>query len=650
MSELTGLDPATAATPRDPRIAALLNTGMADRQGGGNSAGNVIDFPQRASGGGSVKDAVAQEWLSAGYSPAAVQGIMRRVQAESGFDPFAIGDGGTSLSLYQHHADRAQKLAQFLQQNKADTSDPVQVARLSTKFAISEMNGGDPIASKARDSLMKATDPNQAYGLFTSSFERPAGAPGSEETNLRSTATGPFNEQAKGLLSRWQSDLEQRGKTYDAAIAQSSELHSASRAALQKWMSDSDKPPQNMREAWSQWSGPAIALAALGGLFGRHQTASLNAAGEMLQAANAADTKTYDKQYQQWKDHLDRGLKLVELLHTEAQDIVGDAGKPYDRKVSELQTLSVAYQLDRQLDPNSVENLSKNLQLAKSRRELIQEQNAETEVRNSVRELDEAWEKEHPGQQVPALVHSEHQGQVKQATAGKVTAAGALTDDAAQFMAKQYLAGDRSVMGGLGYGNVGAANRAKLRDSIQAEARARGMSPEQVATTIAEFEGLKAGERTLGTTAARIGLGFAEAKVFAPMVVEASDKVNRTQYPKLNELLLAYDRGTGDENVVRLAISVNALTNAYSQVLTRGGVPTDAARATAHEVFDKAYSSGQMRTAVDQVMREINAAQQAPGIVREEMRNQGAGAGAAPASGAATGGNVIRYDAQGNRQ
>src|SRR6202040_653490 len=132
------------------------------------------------------------------------------------------------------------------------------------------------------------------------------------------------------------------------------------------------------------------------------------------------------------------------------------------------------------------------------------------------------------------------------------TTAGALTDDAAAFMAAQYLAGDRSVMGGLGYGNTGAANRAKLRDAIQSEARARGMSPAEVATTIAEFEGLKAGERTLGTTGARIGLGLAEAKVFAPMVIEASDKVSRTQYPNLNALLLAYDRGTGDENVVRL--------------------------------------------------------------------------------------------------
>jgi hypothetical protein len=216
-----------------------------------------------------------------------------------------------------------------------------------------------------------------------------------------------------------------------------------------------------------------------------------------------------------------------------------------------------------------------------------------------------------------------------------VTTAGALTDDAAQFMAQQYLAGDRSVMGGLGYGNTGAANRAKLRDAIQAEARARGMSPAEVATTIAEFEGLKAGERTLGTTGARIGLGLAEAKVFAPMVLEASDKVSRTQYPTLNALLLAYDRGTGDENVVRLGIAINALQNAYSQVLTRGGVPTDAARATAHEIFDKAYSAGQMRTAVDQVMREIDAAQAALGIVKQEMRDRATGRPSSPPAGAA---------------
>src|SRR5689334_18341263 len=120
-----------------------------------------------------VQQAVREEWLAAGYPAPAVDGIMRRINVESGFNPFAVGDSGTSISLYQHHADRAVNLSRFLVQNGVtDQSDPVKTARLATKFAVQEMAGGDPIAAKHRDELIQAKTPEAAYGIFTSSFAR----------------------------------------------------------------------------------------------------------------------------------------------------------------------------------------------------------------------------------------------------------------------------------------------------------------------------------------------------------------------------------------------------------------------------------------------------------------------------------------------
>ncbi len=630
-------DAAQVATPIDPRIGALSGfSGGGQPAGGDPSAGGSVAPAPARGGGGSIQAAVAKEWIDAGYSPAAVEGIMRRVKAESSFDPRNIGDGGTSFGLYQHHADRAVRLNEWAQQHGLNPADPI----AQTKFAIHEMAGGDPIAAKHRDELKGATDPGQAYGLFTRSFERPAGAPGSEETNLHSTAFGSFSPEAQRMVNAMTHRTDAAAAEYRSALGEAKDLHSLSRSAIARWTAESEKPPANARQAWSQWSGVAIALAAFAPLFARrNMTAALGAAGTMLQAANSADQKTYDDARRAWKDHLDEGLKAIELLHTEAKDIIDNARLSYDSQLSQLKVLSESYGLAQTLDHAGVQKIEDSLRIQKSRRELLDAQNTDS----AVRQLDSEWiEQNKPADgKVPANVHAQHMGQVKREVAGTASVGGALTPESAQFMAKQYLAGDRSVMSGLGYGNLGASNRAMLRDAIQAEAKARGMSPEQVATAIAEFEGLKAGERTLGTTAARVGLGLAEAKVFAPMVVEASDKVSRTDFPKLNDLLLAYDRGTGDENVVRLAIAINALQNAYSQVLTRGGVPTDSARATAHEVFDKAYSAGQMRTAVDQVMREIDAAQRAPGIVKQELRGgQATGAPSGPAPPAASpGGN-----------
>ncbi len=342
---------------------------------------------------------------------------MRRVDVESGFNPRAIGDDGTSFGLYQHHGPRAVELANWAQNHGLNPADPV----TQTKFAIAEMNGGDPIAAQSKPALMKATDSRQAYGAFTSGFERPAGAPGSEETNLYRAAQGSFNGPAAAILSQWQSGMAQRGAEYDAALTDAKDLHSASRAALAQWEAESNRPPQNMHAAWSQWAGLAGAIALFGGLFGRRSmTASLTAAGSMLQAANQADVQTYDKSYQQWKDHLDRGLKVIDLVNGEARDIVDDARKGYDQQVSELQTMSAAYQLEKRLDPESVENLTKNLQLLKDRRELIVAQNTDTELRNAATAKDAAWLKDHPeaGGAVPAEIHNANVGAAKHDRSG----------------------------------------------------------------------------------------------------------------------------------------------------------------------------------------------------------------------------------------
>lgn len=651
----TGLStPAAPAEPIDPKVRSFL-TGVADQMNGGGSGGgsNVVPFPQ--------PDRV-ENWETKhnNFGGLRIPGVQAGPNA-GGFQSFGSAEQGIAAI--------ANQLDRYV--TGATTGKPLQTLReiVSTWAPSSEndthllihraaavmgvdpdqpLNVGDP---KTRAKLIESTIRNEQGGKLPvdpAVIQKVANDPGYQPSSdamvdrfdkaagMMNAAMGPFAGSAKALVDQALARINTEVPGHAAAMAEAKDVRSFERAAMARWLAESNAPPKNQHENWQQWGAIAQMFALVGPLFGRRSaTTALNAAGDMLQAANQADQHRYDQAYAQWKGHNDSMLKAVELFHAQYKEIIDDDRRSYDQKQAEITTLLSAAGIVSRLDPEGFEKQERALRVAKDRADLTKAQNEETETRLAVKELDDQWVAEHPGQTVPASVHNQNVGTVKQARAGKVTTAGALTDDAAQFMAQQYLAGDRSVMGGLGYGNTGAANRAKLRDAIQAEARARGMSPAEVATTIAEFEGLKAGERTLGTTGARIGLGLAEAKVFAPMVLEASDKVSRTQYPTLNALLLAYDRGTGDENVVRLGIAINALQNAYSQVLTRGGVPTDAARATAHEIFDKAYSAGQMRTAVDQVMREIDAAQAALGIVKQEMRDRATGRPSSPPAGAA---------------
>jgi hypothetical protein len=198
----------------------------------------------------------------------------------------------------------------------------------------------------------------------------------------------------------------------------------------------------------------------------------------------------------------------------------------------------------------------------------------------------------------------------------QANAAAKLSPDAIGQIADQYLAGDKGALQGLGYGSAGAANRAAVRDEL---AR-RGVSGKDIAAAIAEFSGTVAGERTAAVRSANLGMALNEAKVFIPMGVEASEKVSRTSFPTLNSVIQAYDKGTGDEDIIRLSVATNAIENAYAQVAARGGQSTDAARARAHEILNTAFSKGQYKTAADQLMKEITAAGTAPAAVRQELR------------------------------
>lgn len=197
---------------------------------------------------------------------------------------------------------------------------------------------------------------------------------------------------------------------------------------------------------------------------------------------------------------------------------------------------------------------------------------------------------------------------------------GILDPDTRGFMADQVLAGDKSAFANIGRGAQGAENLAALRQEVMKRAQARGLGGADLAALNAEFSGLQAGERTLGTRTANIEMAASEVQQLAPLALQASNAVNRTQYPSLNALELAAKRGTGDENVVRLNQSVNALVNTYARAVSPSGQPTVNDKNHAREILDAAYSKGQFAAAIDQMQKEIAAARRSPASVRGEFR------------------------------
>lgn len=198
-------------------------------------------------------------------------------------------------------------------------------------------------------------------------------------------------------------------------------------------------------------------------------------------------------------------------------------------------------------------------------------------------------------------------------------------------LAKQLNAGDVSVLTNVGRGAQGAQDiRAIRKEAVRLNSEAGKTGAEQ-ANTNAEFFGVKAGQRTLGTKQANIEMAATEFEQVLPIVEAASKAVSRTNYPDLNKIIMAFETKTGDPSVIKLGSGINTLINLYARATNPSGAITVDATKHAREILDKAWAQGQFDAATGMMRQEIAAAKGSPEKVREEMRARflGGQAGAA---------------------
>lgn len=201
-------------------------------------------------------------------------------------------------------------------------------------------------------------------------------------------------------------------------------------------------------------------------------------------------------------------------------------------------------------------------------------------------------------------------------------------------MARQAMSGDTSVFTNLGRGAQGAENVIAVRKRIAELNSGSGESGAEQAQRNAEFFGVKAGQRTLGTRSANIELAATEFKQVLPVVQAASKAVSRTNYPDLNKIIQMFEEKTGDPNVVKFGGGVNTLVNLYARAISPSGNPTVSDKDHARLILNRAWSQGQFDAAVGMMSQEIDAALSSPDAVRDAMRKrflEGQGGAKAPA-------------------
>lgn len=223
-------------------------------------------------------------------------------------------------------------------------------------------------------------------------------------------------------------------------------------------------------------------------------------------------------------------------------------------------------------------------------------------------------------------------GQGQQRINVNVNGAGGDTDlakdpETRRFMAEQYWAGDSSVMQNLGRGRQGAANITALRKEIVAVGKEQGKSAKDLAAAQAEFQGMKAGERTLGTRTANVEMAVTEAQNMADIVLDTSSKFPRSEFMPINKVLKSFEDNTGSTQSRQFGAAINSFINGYARAISPSGTPTVSDKDHAREILSTADSHEQVVALMGVLKREMAAAQKAPGQVRDSMRSGFTGKG-----------------------
>lgn len=215
------------------------------------------------------------------------------------------------------------------------------------------------------------------------------------------------------------------------------------------------------------------------------------------------------------------------------------------------------------------------------------------------------------------LVKLTEPGTDKALTPASIAGGGQLNPDALRLTAEQYLAGDRQAV--QGYARNAAA-RIALQNEITKVAKERGYKGADIAAQMADFAGITAGSRTVGTRAAQIELASSEAEKMIDIAADRSKAFERTKFVPVNVAIKAFETNTGAPEVKAFGAAVNSLVNVYARAISPSGVPTVSDKDHAREMLSVIDSPEQFKAVTDVMRQEMKAARAAPGEVRAATR------------------------------
>ncbi len=211
-----------------------------------------------------------------------------------------------------------------------------------------------------------------------------------------------------------------------------------------------------------------------------------------------------------------------------------------------------------------------------------------------------------------------------------------LSQDDAKALASYYVkTGDASRLNGMG---ITGEARQMVQHYVTEVQKEQKVSDEELATRKAEWEGRKAGQRTLGTMEAKMGAAANEAEGAIKLTRGIIEKLPRTSFLPLNKLIQGAQANTLSPDQAELHARTQAIINTYSAVMARGAnITTDSSRHKAESLLNTANNPEVFNRVLDTLLNEIDMAKHSPAKMREFYRQQYGEKAIAPGGGSDTG-------------
>lgn len=205
----------------------------------------------------------------------------------------------------------------------------------------------------------------------------------------------------------------------------------------------------------------------------------------------------------------------------------------------------------------------------------------------------------------------------------KLSEGGKFSEDDATWLAGQYLAGDKSVMVGLGRGAQGPQNIIAVRHAIAREAKDQGMNPADVAARLAEYSGFVSEQRSLGTQQANVEMASSEAQQMIQNARGASNDtaVSRAHSLGWNKIDQWSEKQLQDPQLASLKAATTAVINTWSRAINPKGVATVADKEHGYELLNAAQDKATYDAVLDRFQQETEASLAAPASAKQRLHD-----------------------------